>query len=116
MMSWSKTQSWMLSLLTCMLTLGASGDDFDVWRVALPSAFAASEALLPLDDQNTDLIESTDPTQSYPSRWYNCRRFVAGLYPSTARVTAINSFPPPWSIGAGRQHRPCNERIAPLLC
>jgi hypothetical protein len=50
-----------LSLLTCLLTLAGSGDDLNLARLALPSAFAdAPPGSLPLDDDNTDFSEPTD--------------------------------------------------------
>jgi hypothetical protein len=46
-----------LPLLSCLLTVAASGDDFCFARlVLLPSSLTAG--LLPLDDPNTDFVNS----------------------------------------------------------
>jgi hypothetical protein len=47
-----------LLLLTVLLTLSASGDDINLLRLALPSAFALSPTgSFPLDDENTDFVK-----------------------------------------------------------
>src|SRR5690349_22406900 len=53
-MAWHRSIVPGLSLLACLLVLAASGDDFNLLRVALPSAFPSSEAELPEDDPNSD--------------------------------------------------------------
>ena len=47
-------------LLSCHLTLVASGDDFCLLRVIFPSLFATVRAL-PLDDPKTDFLEAAGP-------------------------------------------------------
>jgi hypothetical protein len=47
----------LLSLLSCALTLGASGDDFSFARLALAPAADVSDPL-PEDDPNTDFLAS----------------------------------------------------------
>jgi hypothetical protein len=47
------------TLLCCLLTLGASGDDFCLVRLIVCFTPATS-APLPLDDPNTDFVEATD--------------------------------------------------------
>ncbi len=42
-----------LTLLSCHLTLAASGDDFCLWRLVCPASLAQADRL-PLDDPNTD--------------------------------------------------------------
>jgi hypothetical protein len=55
-----------LVLLSCLLTAAASGDDISLVRLILPSTLLGSESL-PLDDPNTDFLE-TDYAQSvHPS-------------------------------------------------
>jgi len=53
------TSTLVLKAFACLLALLAGGDDFNLARAALPTLFppAASDAL-PLDDPNTDGVES----------------------------------------------------------
>jgi hypothetical protein len=53
-------------LLSCLLTLAASGDDFCFARVVLSAPRAASSTL-PLDDPNTDFVKQTDSWSSLAS-------------------------------------------------
>jgi hypothetical protein len=45
-----------LAMVGCLLTVAASGDDFCLVRVALPT-FASASIPLPLDDPNSDFVE-----------------------------------------------------------
>ncbi len=51
----SPTRKRAPALLACLLTLAASGGDFSLARLALPSPTFGSEEL-PLDDPNTDFV------------------------------------------------------------
>jgi len=54
-----------ISCVACLLTLGASGDDLNLARLLLPSAFRdVAPGALPLDDENTDFIAPTDSAAS----------------------------------------------------
>jgi hypothetical protein len=49
---------WLANLLVCCLTILASGDDFSLYRIGLPSCFPEpSSGTLPLDDPNTDFLQ-----------------------------------------------------------
>jgi hypothetical protein len=75
-----------LSILSCLLTLAASGDDFCVIRLVFLGPPAAEE-LLPNDDPNTDFVESEDvPHQSAAAGHGTAAtkpRDGAGLTPTT---------------------------------
>jgi hypothetical protein len=50
-----------------LLVLVASGDDFNLMRMAFPSTFtAAPSGGLPLDDPNTDFVQSEETRQQPP--------------------------------------------------
>jgi hypothetical protein len=53
-----------LTLLACLLTVAASGDDFCLPRVIFPTATTAQ---LPLDDPNTDFLTATDSCAAFRS-------------------------------------------------
>jgi len=54
-----------LSFIGGLLTLAASGDDFNVMRVLLPATFAhVPTGSLPLDDQNSDFLRPVDAAGS----------------------------------------------------
>ena len=55
----------LLSCVASLLTLGASGDDINLYRLVLPAAFAqVPVGSLPLDDENTDFLASPAPESS----------------------------------------------------
>src|SRR5215472_14087636 len=57
-----------LALVAGYLALAASGDDFNFLRVALPALAATSPAGgLPLDDPNTDFVESSTDIPQPPA-------------------------------------------------
>jgi hypothetical protein len=55
----SSTNLRTLALLSCLLTVGASGDDFCLGRLVFTPALPA-QGSLPLDDPNTDFVEAAD--------------------------------------------------------
>jgi hypothetical protein len=57
-MLFSTRQIPVLSTCCCLLIMLASGDDFNLARVALPDTFASAEPS-PLDDPNTDFLASS---------------------------------------------------------
>jgi hypothetical protein len=83
----------LLSLLSSLLTLGASGDDFCLARLALPALFAAAD-VLPLDDPNTDgLLPTASPAPRHPEGWGDpCR---AGSCPPLACLSPAPPGPLP---------------------
>jgi hypothetical protein len=59
-MTCKKTPRVLLGLFASLLTLAASGDDINLYRLAMPCAFAQSPlGSFPLDDENTDFIQSS---------------------------------------------------------
>jgi hypothetical protein len=50
----------LLPLFSCLLTALASGDDF-CWPRLMFAVPSTSAARLPMDDPNTDFVESADP-------------------------------------------------------
>lgn len=66
-----RARAGVLTAFACWLVLLASGDDFNLARIALPSP-PASEDLLPLDDPNSDFTPSS-PSRQPPTtsghRW-----------------------------------------------
>jgi hypothetical protein len=64
-MSMCRNSNGPLLILAALLTLTASGDDINLLRVALPSAFALSpNGSFPLDDENTDFIKPPESLAS----------------------------------------------------
>src|SRR4051794_29952215 len=109
-------RSCILSLLTCLLTLAASGDDIDIWRVAVPSGFDDCQPLVALGDENMDFLKSSDPAAWHPCRCHGAGVPVVDSSWQTASVTPTGS---PMPLGAAREasrHVPWNGHITPLLC
>jgi hypothetical protein len=93
-----------LTLLSCHLTLAASGDDFNLARLIFPSASAGAQAL-PLDDPNTDFVNAADSwTALPPDGGRGCAASTTG---STLAGTDLTPAPRPASLAgatAGRRH------------
>lgn len=99
-----------LTAFACWLVFLASGDDFNVARIALLALPVPSEDLLPLDDPNSDFTESSqsqEPTTTSPER-RNCTSAVR--QPGAGAV--LNSQ----SIAPMRNHSPRHSSNAPLRC
>ena len=57
----SRKRGYAISCLAVLLTLAASGDDINVARLALPTAFASAPVgSFPLDDENTDFLKPAE--------------------------------------------------------
>jgi hypothetical protein len=64
-MTMRSNKSRALLSLAALLTLTASGDDINLLRLALPSAFAlAPVGSFPLDDENSDFISPVESPES----------------------------------------------------
>jgi hypothetical protein len=79
-----------LILLSCLLTLAASGDDCCLLRIVFPGTFATAETL-PLDDPNTDFVQASgtatahgcapDRDASQPAPWPDFTGVFPGIPP-----------------------------------
>jgi hypothetical protein len=98
-----------LSAFACWLTLLASGDDFNLARVMLPSILD-SEGRLPLDDPNTDFTKSSKsrlPTTTHGDR--------GGCTSSAGQSWTGAAFTSPFAAPThGHPPRPCLN--TPLRC
>jgi hypothetical protein len=116
-MAWHRPIVPGLHLWACLLVLAASGDDFNLLRVALPSAFTSSEAELPLDDPNTDFAvqahsRDTQCCQAHSRDgldWVSPR--LGALYAPHAPLSPI-----PGGQRAGSRSLPLSVLNTPLLC
>jgi hypothetical protein len=64
-MSMSRNRNGPLLILAGLLTLTASGDDINLFRLVMPSAFTHSpNGSFPLDDENTDFIKPPESPAS----------------------------------------------------
>jgi hypothetical protein len=104
-----------LLILATLLTLTASGDDFNLLRVALPSAFALSpNGSFPLDDENTDFIK---PPESPASQ----HQLTGPTLPSCGSAETFQQIPTPLSFAsASPDSAHCqlagDSAITPLRC
>ena len=100
----------LLSLLSTLLTLSASGDDFYVVRIALP--LQVPSETLPLDDPNTDFLSARKTVR------------VADSHDNDSPITcSVNSClrraplrTPLGFSGAGERHPHHSDLNTPLLC
>jgi hypothetical protein len=104
-----------LPLLCCLLTGIASGDDFSVLRLIFGPARAVS-APLPLDDPNTDFVDSADGSAAG-----SAGKGDVDVAPPPCRVAAMlgpltyGSPSPPHPPGA-TYHPPIQQSDVPLRC
>jgi hypothetical protein len=104
----------MLCLLACLLTVAASGDDFSLVRVVLPSALPASEAL-PLDDPNNDfLTASPDRARQETQEHTGDDQSLGGVRQEFGFATVSASLGE--AAPLGDQHFQRTELSFPLLC
>jgi hypothetical protein len=103
-----------LTLVACALTLAASGDDFNVVRVAFPAALPASE--FPDDDPNTDFVRVTDCHSDRPTL-EAAHRVNDLIAPGLALVPPPTACPggPLFLLLAGHRHFP-PDALTPLRC
>jgi hypothetical protein len=98
--------------LTALLTLTASGDDINVLRLALPSAFALSPVgSFPLDDENSDFIR---PLESQ-------HQLIGRTLPAYRATETIQQIPTSLSTAflplASSQHQLSGDStMTPLRC
>ena len=98
--------SLVLKAFACLLAFLAGGDDFNFARAALPTLFppASSEAL-PLDDPNTDGVESAQAEVPAPAGQDGlCRRRPSRQAAFSPIISTLDGPPP---------HIPLNP---PLRC
>jgi hypothetical protein len=69
----------LMTWVACLLTIAASGDDFNLVRLLLPPPFSLISSTLPLDDPNTD--------------------FTLPLKVTIAKVRQCDSWSPAFSLG-----------------
>jgi hypothetical protein len=104
----------MLCLLASVLTVAASGDDFNVLRLAL-SPSPLGSAPLPLDDPNTDFVRSTDPQHLAQFREHACEgTALVSAWPGASPFTSFTLLLA--VTAAGTPDIPHVELNLPLLC
>jgi hypothetical protein len=103
-------------LLSCLLTLLASGDDFCVPRLLLwPTPTAPAE--LPLDDPNTDFVEVGDPWAAQRSSPDTCDRMGGvAVCPPAGRPAPAGRSPTPCRPFADHLDTPSDLLNTPLRC
>jgi hypothetical protein len=116
-MDWHRPMVPVLHLWSCLLVLAASGDDFNLARVVLPSAFISSEAELSLDDPINDftvLAHSRDMQccQARSRDGLDCLSPHLGIL--YARLASLS--PVPGGRLAGNRSLPLSVLNTPLLC
>jgi hypothetical protein len=99
-------------LLSCLLTLAASGDDFCFARAVFSCARTAA-SMLPLDDPNTDFVEQTDSWSDRAAHDEGgADRVAPGAAPVTTLVAVADGLPlltlgqPAHSGGSGPEPLP----------
>jgi len=106
----SRANSRVLSAFAAWLVILASGDDFNLAHVILPSSTSAAADLLPLDDPNTDFTESSPsagPTTPCRTGW-GCTASVGRCVAEAALTSPIAA------LTHGRSPHCCSN--APLRC
>jgi hypothetical protein len=103
-------RSWTVSVLACWLVLMASGDDFNLGRIALFPTDMDAEGLLPLDDPNTDFIPSSEPRDPSATSQKRCS-CASSVGKRLTQAVLTSQFAAP-AIG----HSPRSCINAPLLC
>ena len=105
-----------LPLLSCLLVLMASGDDFCAPRLLLlPQSAATAE--LPLDDPNTDFVEVGDPWAVERSPDDTRDRTGGGTScPDAGRSAPAGWSPTPLHLLAGRRDSSGDVLNTPLRC
>ena len=98
--------SLVLKAFVCLPAFFAGGDDFNFARVALPALFpSAANDVLPLDDPNTDGVESAQSAVPNPAGQDDyCRRWPSRQAAFSPIVSTLDRPPP---------HAPLNP---PLRC
>jgi hypothetical protein len=104
-----------LYLFTSALTFAASGDDINLFRIALPSVFAyAPVGSCPMDDENSDFVLSSSASKvknHEVGEWAT----VGGT--STARSVIPDAFVAPFLIDSFESHLFCRDSAPiPLRC
>jgi hypothetical protein len=105
-----------LSLLSCMLTAAASGDDFCVLRVIFPATWAAS-GRLPLDDPNSDFLEAEQSSAACGSPGdRGCDTWPVNLPPRIRHSLPVYHSPAVEVIPNDCQPTPQHQRNPSLEC
>ena len=104
-----------LLCLAALLTLTASGDDINLLRLALPSAFALSPVgSFPIDDENSDFIRPSESPESQHS-------LIGPMSPACRSAETIQqistSFSPALVSSAFAHHQLSGDNaMTPLRC
>ncbi|HEV3261338.1 MAG TPA: hypothetical protein VG013_31085 [Gemmataceae bacterium] len=110
--------SCVLSLLACLLTLAQSGDDINLARLMLPSAFSGTPwGTFPTDDENNDFTRPTESealpgdgsARPHPSAWADPHPAMASAGPAP--------LPSPFETAFLRGSPRCRALLSvPLRC
>jgi hypothetical protein len=102
-------------LFACLLTIIASGDDFNLMRVAFPATLAgAPTGGLPLDDPNTDFVRSEEAWQQLPHGPQGSDTLTAAVVGPVAACMACTPCRSP--VPAGPLPASLNPIPTPLRC
>jgi len=105
-----------VQLLACLLTLVASGDDFNVMRAVAPATFSQIPVgALPLDDENTDFLEAQNPATPDAHRAPRDNGPAFLLSPAAGATCAA----PPVALhmaSPGNEHSSRAPVLTPLRC
>jgi hypothetical protein len=115
-MSLRQSRMAVLPLLSCLLTLLASGDDFCVPRLLLLPT-SPDPAVLPPDHPNTDFVEVGDPWAAQRSNHDTCDR-TAGMAscPQASCLAPAGCSPTPRRRYVGHRASPSDLLNTPLRC
>jgi hypothetical protein len=105
-----------LPLLCCLLTAGASGDDFCLPRLIF-GVVRAGSAALPLDDPNTDFVETSDAPAA-GSAWRCAFDNVSLPFFGVPTLPILLTYGPPDPARhlAGTSPCPIPQSTIPLRC
>jgi hypothetical protein len=114
-MKWRTKKTTAISLLTSLLTLLASGDDFNFARlVVLPSTLTQVPfGHLPLDDETTDFVESPESEGSQCQEVHYAPPVVWAA--KVTRLLPRDSLPFEFASSSSELLH-CNCLFAPLRC
>jgi hypothetical protein len=103
-----------LALLSCLLVVAASGDDFCLPRLLFPAALPSATGL-PLDDPNTDFVEARGPAAS-PRVDGPRLGGPEGFCPAASSATPAAGCRPGAVAFAHPRRAPLREPNPPLRC
>jgi len=112
----STTKIRSLTLLACLLTVVASGDDFSLSRLVFSPIPSAAETL-PLDDPNSDFVRPTEAVsrrQAGKPRWDGVSRAAMCTLTTSSPLAACHT--PPRTGLAVTARLPRAKLNTPLRC